>query len=114
MASSKYSADVVQRQHRDGGGEADALGLRDDARQQQVRPGIHPERIEMMLADPGRVIAELVGQDRLLADLGDELIGGAGIVFVVVVAEREIAEFHERGSLGCSPTENYCFRSQYL
>src|SRR5262245_5942163 len=47
-----------------------------------------------MLADPGRVHADPVGEDRLLADLEHELIGRAGVVRVMVVAEGEIAEFH--------------------
>ena len=50
----------------------------------------------MMLADPGRVHAELVGVERLGGDVGDELVGVARIVLVVIVAEREIAEFHVR------------------
>ena len=48
----------------------------------------------MMLADPGRMHAELIGIERLRGDVGDEGVGVARIVFVVVVAESEIAEFH--------------------
>ena len=48
----------------------------------------------MMLADPGRVHAELVGVERFGGDVGDELVGRARVVVVVIVAEREVAEFH--------------------
>ena len=48
----------------------------------------------MMLADPGRVHAELVGVERLGGDVGDELVGVARVVLVVIVAQREVAEFH--------------------
>src|SRR5260221_9265072 len=48
----------------------------------------------MMLAVPGRVHAELVGIDRLVGDVGDELVGRPRIVVVVIVAQREIAEIH--------------------
>ena len=48
----------------------------------------------MMLADPGRMHAELVGIERFGGDVGDELVRGARIVFVMVVAQREIAELH--------------------
>jgi hypothetical protein len=40
------------------------------------------------------VHAELVGIERLGGDVGDELVGGAIVVFVVVVAQREIPELH--------------------
>ena len=50
----------------------------------------------MMLADPGRMHAELVGIERFGGDVGDELVGVAGVVLVVIVAEREVAEFHVR------------------
>src|SRR6185437_1002764 len=55
----------------------------------------HAERVEMVLADPGRMHAELVGIERFRRDIGDELVGGAGIVVVVIVAQREVAEFHD-------------------
>jgi hypothetical protein len=41
--------------------------------------------------------AELVGIERLGGDVGDELVRGAIVVFVMIVAQREIAEVH------CSP-----------
>ena len=47
-----------------------------------------------MLADPGRVHAELFGVERLGGDVGDELVRGTGIVVVMIVAEREITEIH--------------------
>ena len=48
----------------------------------------------MMLADPGRMHAQLVGIDRLVEDVGDEDVGRARVVLVMIVAEREIAEIH--------------------
>ena len=74
------------------------LGARRDIGQHEVGAGQHAERVEMMLADPGRMHAELVGVKRLGGDVGDELVGVARVVFVVIVAQREIAEFH-----GASP-----------
>jgi hypothetical protein len=47
-----------------------------------------------MLADPGRVHAELIGIQRLRRDVGDELVRRARIVQIVVVAEREVSELH--------------------
>ena len=34
----------------------------------------------MMLADPGRMQAELLGIDRLVEDVGDELVGAARVL----------------------------------
>src|SRR5580700_5936030 len=85
---------MMQRRHRHRGREPDALGIGGDVGQHQVRAGQHAERIEMMLADPGRVHAELVGVKRFRCDIGDELVRGAIVVFVVVVAQREITELH--------------------
>jgi hypothetical protein len=48
----------------------------------------------MMFADPRRVHADLFGVQRFGGDVGDELVRGARIVFVVIVAQREIAEIH--------------------
>ena len=62
----------------------------------KVGTGEDAERVEMMLADPGRVHAELIGVDRFVSDVGDELVGVARVVFVVIVAEREVSEFHGR------------------
>ena len=56
----------MQRQYRDGGGKADALRARRDIGEHEVRAGEHAERVEMMLADPGRMHAERVGIDRLI------------------------------------------------
>jgi len=63
------------------------------------------ERIEVMLADPGGVHAELVGKERFGGDLGDELVRGAGVVVVVIVAQREIAEVHDAlpVAVNCDP-----------
>src|SRR5215470_13839341 len=48
----------------------------------------------MVLADPGRVQANLFGPQRLGIDVLQELLGRARIVGVAVVAQREVAEFH--------------------
>src|SRR5579872_3652125 len=48
----------------------------------------------MVLADPGRMHAELLGIERLRGDVGDELVRGAGIVLIMIVAQREITELH--------------------
>ena len=48
----------------------------------------------MMLADPRRVKADLLGVNRLVEDVGDELVGVPFVVVVMIVAQREIAEFH--------------------
>jgi hypothetical protein len=48
----------------------------------------------MMFADPGGMHADFIGIDRLIADLHDELVRGALVARIVIVAEREIAKFH--------------------
>ena len=48
----------------------------------------------MVLADPGRMHADTIGVDGFLGDVADELVGGARIVFVVIVAQGEVAEVH--------------------
>ena len=85
---------MVQRQHGHGRRKADMLGARGDVGEHQLGRGEHAERVEMMLADPGRMHAELVGVERLGGDVGDELVGVARVVLVVIVAQREISEFH--------------------
>ena len=93
---------MVQRQHGDGRREPDVLGARRDIGQHQLGAGQHAERVEMMLADPGRMHAELVGVERLGGDVGDELVGVARVVLVVIVAEREVAEFHGSPPPACA------------
>ena len=68
---------MMQRQHGDGGGEADAGGARGDVGEDQVRAGEHAERAEVMLADPGGVDPDFVGIDRFIEDVGDELVRAA-------------------------------------
>src|SRR5262249_43484491 len=75
-------------------GEAEPRGIGGDISEHHVRTRQHTERIEMMLADPGRVHADLLGVERLGGDVTDELIRGAAVVFVVIVAQRKIAEVH--------------------
>src|SRR5215471_15394895 len=84
----------MQRQHGDGRREPDAFRPRRDIGQHQIGAREHAERAEMMLADPGRVEADLFGIDRLVENIGDEGVGIPAVVVVVVVAKREIAEFH--------------------
>src|SRR5208282_3737997 len=52
----------------------------------------------MMLADPDGMESERLGMQRLGDDVGDELVGRARIVLVVVVAQREITEIEHRPS----------------
>ena len=85
---------MMQRHHGHRRREADAAGARRDVGQHQVGAGQDAERVEMMLADPGRMHAELFGIERLVGDVLDEGVGGTGVVLVVIVAEREVAEFH--------------------
>jgi len=85
---------VVQRQHVHRRREAHVLRLRGDVGEQQVGPRVHAQRVEVVLADPARVHADAVGEDRLLADLEHELVRAARVRRVVVVAQGEIAEFH--------------------
>jgi hypothetical protein len=47
-----------------------------------------------MLANPGGAQAHLLGIDRLVDDVGDEVVGCLAVVVVVVVAQGEIAKFH--------------------
>ena len=86
---------MMQRQHRHRRREPDARRVGGDVAEHDVRAGQNAERVEMVLADPGRVHAELVGIERLGGDVGNELIGGARVVFVVVVAQCEVAEVHD-------------------
>jgi hypothetical protein len=70
-------------------------GFRDQAREQQVRPGIHPQAVEMMLPNPRGVKPQAVRQDRLLTDLQDEVTRGPGIVRIVIITQRKIAKIHD-------------------
>jgi len=85
---------MMQGQHIHCGREPQPRRMSGDIGEHHVRAGQHAERVEVMLADPGRMHADLFGVKRLGGDVGDELVGRAGIVFVMVVAQREIAEFH--------------------
>ena len=55
----------------------------------------------MMLADPRRVHAKLVGMKRFLGDVGDELICPPRVVLVMIVAQGEVAEVHSAPPIGC-------------
>jgi hypothetical protein len=85
---------VVQRQHHDRRAEPDAAGQRRDVGVHQARHRHAAAPVEVMLADPGRMHSDVLGMDRLVANLEQELLGGPRIVGIAVVAEREIAEFH--------------------
>jgi hypothetical protein len=85
---------MVQRQNRDRGSEADMPGACRDVGEHEVRTREHAERIEMVFADPGRMHPELVGVKRLGSNVVDQLIGRAGIVLIMIVAQGEVAEFH--------------------
>ena len=65
---------MMQRQHRHRRRKPDARRVRGDIGQHEVGARQDAERIEMMLADPGRMHAELVGVQRLGGDVGDELV----------------------------------------
>jgi hypothetical protein len=67
-------------------------------RQREIGTGQHAQRAEMVLADPCRVQTYIFGVDRLIDDVGDELVGRARIVAIGVVAEREVAELHVQNS----------------
>src|SRR5262249_456582 len=85
---------VMQRQHGDRGREPDALGLRRHYGEHEIGAGEPPDPVEVVLPDPGRMHAERVGMERFRRDAGDELVGAARIVVVVVVAQCEVAELH--------------------
>ena len=84
----------MDRQDHHGGAEPDAGRRRGDRRQHQRRHRHAAPPVEVMFADPGRVHAERLGEDRLVADLRHEGFRGPGIAGITVVAQREIAEFH--------------------
>ena len=85
---------MMQRQDRDRRGEANIPRSGRDIGEHEIGAGEHPQRAEMMLADPRRVEADLFGIDRFVDDVGDKPVGGSVVIPVTIVAEREIAEFH--------------------
>src|ERR1700726_355068 len=87
---------VVQRQHGHGRREADAGGASRDVREDQIGGGENPKRVEMVLADPGRMHADLLGVERFRGDILDELVSRALVVLIVIVAQGEISEIHFR------------------
>src|SRR5262245_34965799 len=64
--------------------------------EQDLRAGVDAERREMVLADPCRMHPELLGVERFVDDVGDEGVGRALVVAIIVIAQREVAEFHSR------------------
>ena len=83
---------VVERQHDDRGAEPDLLGDRGAVRNHHQRRRAEAVIREMVLGEPGDRVAELVGEPRLLRDLGKNfcrrLLGGAR------PHQIEDAEFH--------------------
>jgi hypothetical protein len=69
-------------------------GARRDIGQHQIRAREDAERVEVVLADPDRVHADPVGLQGFLGNIADELVRRARIVLLVIVADREVAEFH--------------------
>jgi len=65
---------MMQRQHGHGRREPDVLGTRGDEGEHEIGAGKHAERIEMVLADPSRIHAKLVGIERFRRNIGDELV----------------------------------------
>ena len=89
---------MMERQHAHRGSETDALGAGGDVREHQVGTGQNAEGAEMMLADPGGSEADLLGVNRFVDDRGNEFVGSAQVVQIMIVAEREISELHARAS----------------
>src|SRR5207342_122927 len=85
---------VMQWQYRYRRSEADALCLCRSVGKHEIGAGQDSERIEMMLADPSRMHADLLSIKRLGRDVGDKLVRLAGIVRVVIVAQSKIAKLH--------------------
>ena len=63
-------------------------------RQQGKRRGIDAEQVEMVLADPGRVQADLLRPQGLGEDVLDELLRRPRIARIAIVAQREVSELH--------------------
>src|SRR5260370_37482 len=64
---------VVERQHHDRGAEPDLAGQRGAMRDHHQGRGAQAIIREMMLGEPGGLVAELVGEPGLLGDLGEDL-----------------------------------------
>jgi hypothetical protein len=52
-----------------------------------------------MFADPGGMHADFVCIEGLIGDIRSQLVRGARIVFVVIIAQGEVAKFHGLSSL---------------
>jgi len=63
-------------------------------RQHQIGAGGDAQRAEMMLADPDGMEAQRLGVERLVDDVEHQRVRTPGIADVMIVAQREIAEFH--------------------
>jgi hypothetical protein len=85
---------MMQWQYRYRRSEADALCLCRGIGKHEIGAGQDSKRIEMMLADPSRMHADLFSIKCLGRDVGDKLVRLAGIVCVVIVAQSKIAKFH--------------------
>lgn len=60
----------------------------------------------MVLPDPDRMHAERVGIERLCSYFGNELVGLARVVQIVIVAEREVTEIHRPFPRLCGTTRS--------
>ena len=92
---------MVQWKHIDGRRKADLRRFGSHLAEQQVGARRHTQGAEVVLAYPGGMHADGVRVDGFRDDVGDALVGRARVVFVMVVAEREIAE-----TQNCSPVNS--------
>ena len=83
----------MQRKHGDRRRKADMFRLCSQVGEDELGRRIHAQCAEMMLPDPGGMHAELFGEQRLLDDFADELVGGAAIAGILIVAQCEITKF---------------------
>ena len=83
---------VVERQDHDRGAEPDLLRDRGAVRDHHQRRRAQAVIREMVLGEPGDRVAELVGEPRLLGDLGENLRGR--LFRVARPHQVEDAEFH--------------------
>src|SRR5262249_996645 len=86
---------VVQWRDGDGRRKPYLFSSCGDIGQHEIRAGQNAERVEMMLADPGRMHAKLIGVECLRGDVRNKGLGVTLIIFVVIIAKSEVAELHD-------------------
>ena len=86
----------MDRQQGDRGGQPQSGRGAGKLRQHRQRRGVDAQQVEMMLADPGRVQPDLLGPQCLGIDVLEEVLRRPLIARIAVVAQREIAELHDR------------------